>query len=216
VTRPIDLTPAQARAKAMRRATARRWAFGYVAAAGLCISCVGVARLRTVALQRELASLERKTASVGEQIIAVAEIANELDAIATSLELHQRLAPRPGVGDLLRHVAAATPPSTSLTSLVIDQRQNMRPGSARAARRAGETEPKELLTQVHIGGVARDDADVVRLMSALDKTGVFSSTSLEYSRPFSVGGIDSREFRVAAFAPVLLSLTDPEKATDAR
>lgn len=199
--RPIDLTPASARARANRRANTRRWIGAYAAIFTIGAVATAGARLRTAALQRELALASEQVASTNERLSAVGEITTELATLADTLELQRRVLPRPSVTEILREIEVAAPRSMVFTALTLDQRGTTNASSIRAARRAGESEPAQISTSVQIAGVTPDDAAIVRLIQAMDRTGLFMGSSLEYSRPLIVRGLEAREFRIVASAP---------------
>ena len=84
----------------------------------------------------------------------------------------------------------------TLTSLNYDQRRTTSAADLRAQRRAG-TESVRTGARVDIAGVAQSDTDIVRFITDLERSAVFDSASLEYSRPVRVRNADAREFRVA-------------------
>lgn len=199
--RPIDLTPASARARANRRASTRRWIAAYAAIFTLGALATAGARLRTAALERELSLASEQLASTNERLSAVGEISTELATIADTLDLQRRVLPRPSVTEILREIEVASPGSMTFTSLTLDQRRATNASSIRAARKAGENEPAQISTSVQIAGITPDDAAIVRLIQAMDRTGLFDGSSLEYSRPLAVRGREAREFRIVANAP---------------
>jgi hypothetical protein len=201
VIRPIDLTPASARARANRRASTRRWIGAYAAIFTLGAVATAGARLRTAALERELSLASEQLASTNERLSAVGEISTELATIADTLELQRRVLPRPSVTEILREIEVAAPQSMAFTTLTLDQRRTTNASSIRAARKAGENEPAQISTSVQIAGVTPDDAAIVRLIQAMDRTGLFNGSSLEYSRPLVVRSLEAREFRIVASAP---------------
>lgn len=199
--RAIDLTPASARARASRRASTRRWLGAYTAVVTLGVVATAGARLRTAALERELALATEQFDSTNERLSAVGEISTELAAIADTLELQRRVLPRPSVTEVLREIEVAAPQSMAFTSLLLDQRRSTNAASIRAARKSGEDAPPQIATSVQIAGVTPDDAAIVRLIQSMDRTGLFAGSSLEYSRPLVVRGLEAREFRIVANAP---------------
>ncbi len=199
--RPIDLTPASARARANQRANTRRWIVAYSTVLTLGIIATGAARLRTAALERELDLAADQLQSTTERLSAVGEISTELSTIADTLELQRRVLPRPSVTEVLREIEAAAPTSMTFTSLTLDQRRPTSAASIRASRKAGDEAPPEIATSVQIAGVTPDDAAIVRLIQAMDRAGLFVGSSLEYSRPLAVRGLEAREFRIVASAP---------------
>ncbi len=203
--RNIDLTPATARARAARRATAQRWIVLYGITIALGVTAAGLARLRTASMRTELVRLNTQVESTAEEMSALAEISGELATIADSLALQTTIVPRPGVVDALNEITRAVPDSMTLTSLLLDQRRATSAAGIRAARRAGDETPNQITMNVQIAGVTRDDAEVVRLIRGLDRSGMFEQTSLEYTRPMTVKGIEAREFRIVSTAPSILN-----------
>ncbi|MGP1310432.1 MAG: PilN domain-containing protein [Phycisphaerales bacterium] len=201
MSRFIDLMPQSARARAARKVATRRWIVAYTAAIAIGAFAVAGARLRTAALHREVRLAERQVQLTSEEMTAVSEIVNELGVIADSIELQRRIVPTPTPETLLASVARLVPESMTLTSLLIDQRQSSTSASVRAARRSGEPDPNPTAT-VQISGVTPDDTGIVRLIQALDRSPVFAETSLEYSRPVLIRGVEAREFRVTVVAPL--------------
>ena len=203
--RNIDLTPATARARAARRVTAQRWAVLYGVTIALCVGAAGLARLRTATMRTELFRLNTRVESTAEEMNALAEISGELAGIADSLALQTTIVPRPGVVDALNEITKAIPDSMTLTALLLDQRRTGSAAGIRAARRAGDETPNQITMTVQIAGVTPDDAEVVRLIRGLDRSGIFEQTSLEYTRPMTVKGIEAREFRIVSTAPSVLT-----------
>jgi hypothetical protein len=202
--RNIDLTPATARARAARRTNTQRWIAIYGIAIMLGVSAMGLVRVRTAAMRAELTRVNTQVESTAEEMKALAEISGELAHIADSLELQTAIVPRPAILDTLDQITAVMPDSMTLTSLLLDQRRTTSAASIRATRRAGEEESTQIVTNVQIAGVTPDDAEVVRLIRGLDRSGIFDQTSLEYTRPVIVAGRDAREFRIVSTAPSVL------------
>lgn len=195
MTRTIDLMPYSARARSMRRVNRRRWIAAYcVASLGVAL-LVGATRLRTVSLERELASVQRAVQREAEQNRAVLEIGSELLLIGDRIEQQARLAPGPTVRDTLRTITAAAPQSMSLVSFAYDQRRAASASDVRSMRRTGN-ETARASARVDIAGVALSDTDIARFITDLERTGMFESTSLEYARPIRVRQTEAREFRI--------------------
>lgn len=179
----------------MRRINRRRWIGAYCVASLGVVLLAGASRVHTVSLERELASVQRAVQREAEQNRAVLEIGSELLLISERIEQQVRLAPGPTVRDTLRAVSAAAPESMSLLSFAYDQRRAVSASDARSMRRSG-TETARASARVDIAGVALSDSDIARFITDLERTGMFESTSLEYSRPIRVRQTEAREFRI--------------------
>lgn len=196
MSRTIDLMPHSARARAGRRQTRRRWICAYAVATAFVVAIAGAGRLRTISLERELASAQREAQREAEQTRAVLEIGSELLLVTERIEQHARLAPGPSVREVLAAVGRAAPASVTLTSVSYDLRRQTSAAEVRAQRRAGADTPRTG-ARVDIAGVAHSDTDIVRFITDIERSGVFESASLEFSRPVRIRNADAREFRVA-------------------
>lgn len=183
-----------------RRRRVRRWIVTYVMAIVLLATVSAGLLLNNAAKEKERNALSDQVEIHWMRNEEARGLLEQIRDLESSIARFNRLAWPVRVSDVIGVLEPEIPESTTLTSLTFVPRQEKvipAPGAGKKKDNKSKEQAVRTTLAIQIEGVARDDLDVARLVSALDDHALFSTVSLDFARSTVVDGVNARAFRLS-------------------
>lgn len=193
-----DLMPESCRLVFSRRRRVRQWLVIYALTLAVLSSMIAGLLWNNAAREKERDALSDQVEIHWMRNEEARDLLGQIRDLESSIARFNRLAWPVRISDVIGVLEPVIPESTTLTSLTFVPRQErvVTPAPDKKKGHRKQQEEQRSLLAMQIEGVARDDLDVARLVSALDDHPLFATVSLEFARSASVDGVDARAFRL--------------------
>lgn len=181
-----------------RRRRVRRWLVTYAMTLLLLSTVIVGLVLSNAARARERDVLSDQVEIHWKRNKEAQALLGQIRDLELSIARFNRLAWPVRVSDVIGVLEPVIPDSTTLTSLTfVPREEKVAAPAKKGEKKKGKKDSVRSILAIQIEGVARDDLDVARLVSALDDHALFSTVSLDFARSCDVDGVDARAFRLS-------------------
>lgn len=185
----LDLMPRSCREAIIRRSWTRRWAAVFLVVLTAMIGMRWGLSITTKARTQTLADISAKVDENLKRNKERTRLLKEIQQTQAMIDRYNRVAWPVRVSDIVGCIAQSMPDTLTLSSFAVTPRR------VNASRKSGEQDKVYLV--IELEGIAPDDLELARFVSALESHGLFQKVTLDFARSITIREVSARTFRMS-------------------